>query len=60
MTKKIKIKKTSVRFELSTYGSLARYHNHYTKEPTMSTGRAQLIQSHSSARFSFELSGNSN
>ena len=26
----------------------------------VSTGRAQLIQSHSSARFCFELSGNSN
>ena len=31
-----KIKKTSVRFEHSTYWSSVRHHNHYTKEPTVS------------------------
>ena len=31
-----------------------------TKEDFLVTGRARLIRSHSSARFCFELSGNSN
>ena len=47
--------------------SIIKINNGYQSEPGIgaihvfvNTGRERLIRSHSSARFSFELSGNSN